>query len=211
MSPATTAVRSPTAGPRARRPSERIDVDGSRLTLRPVLPTDAPALDAFVRGLSDRSAYHRFHGPRYGLSGAELAFLVNVDHWERETLVVTEPARGEVIAFGQYVGLDHPDDHGAAADMALAVADAWQGRGLGRALGRRLLAAAADAGFTVVIASILADNRPALALADRFRPGAVHPQGPTVEVQLDLDALARPSTRPRNRHACSLGPEAGTP
>ena len=120
MSPAITSVESPVAAPRAHPRRERIDVDGSRLTLRPVLPTDAPALDAFVRGLSDRSAYHRFHGPRYRLSGAELAYLVNVDHRERETLVITEPARGEVIAFGQYVGLDHPDDPGAAADMALA-------------------------------------------------------------------------------------------
>lgn len=200
MSPATTAVRSPVAAAHARRRRERIDVDGSRLTLRPVLPTDAPALDAFVRGLSDRSAYHRFHGPRYRLSGAELAYLVKVDHRERETLVVTEPARGEVIAFGQYVGLDHPDDPDAAADMALAVTDAWQGRGLGRTLARRLLAAAADAGFTVVTASILADNRPALALADRFGPHAVHPKGPTVEVQFDFDAPARPSTTRRNRH-----------
>lgn len=171
------------------------------VTLRPVVPTDAPEIETFVRGLSDRSAHHRFHGPRRGLSARELARIVDVDHRLRETLVATDPGGRHVLALGQYVAVDDADtDPGPVAEVALVVADAWQGRGLGRLLAQRLLAAARDADFAAVTATVLADNRPALALADRLQPRKV-PHGSTVEVRVDLDEGAFARTSPPAPHA----------
>jgi len=56
--------------------------------------------------------------------------------------------------------------------MAIVVEDAWQGRGLGRALMAELVEQARRRGVAVFIARILGDNARALRFVTRFFPGA---------------------------------------
>ncbi|MGH3442321.1 MAG: GNAT family N-acetyltransferase [Nitriliruptorales bacterium] len=142
--------------------------DGSRAVVRPVLPADAAAIADLVRGLSDRSAYLRFHSPIHALSAAQLAGVLDVDHRERETLVAVVPGRRgrlrgdgppRLVGFGQYVATGPTE-----VEVALLVADEWQGRRLGRGLAEALVAAAASEGYATFRASILAENRAALGL-----------------------------------------------
>ncbi|WP_155375401.1 GNAT family N-acetyltransferase [Catellatospora vulcania] len=59
----------------------------------------------------------------------------------------------------------------AVAEAALLVADAWQRRGIGAVLARRLAVLAAVAGYTHVQAHVLAGNQPALRTIRRLVGG----------------------------------------
>ena len=54
------------------------------------------------------------------------------------------------------------------AEFALVVADAWQGKGLGRALLERLCRTARDAGYRALYGHIMSANRGMLDLAHRL-------------------------------------------
>jgi GNAT superfamily N-acetyltransferase len=58
---------------------------------------------------------------------------------------------------------------GDSAEVAFAVADAWQGRGVGTILVERLREDARAAGITRFVAEVLPGNAPGLALAARLK------------------------------------------
>lgn len=162
-----------------------IRLGGRTFELRPVVPTDVDGIDGFVRGLSPRSRFHRFHAPVRRLTASQLAGLVDVDHHERETVVVREPA-GRVVAVGQFAGVGD-----GIAELALAVADDHHRSGLGTHVVAWLADAAREEGFRAFTATVLAENRAATGLFGRW-PGSVSVErhGSNVEVLLSLDPLA---------------------
>jgi GNAT superfamily N-acetyltransferase len=170
--------------------------DGARLRVRPIVPADRePLADAFDR-LSDRSRRQRFLAPKPRLSARELDYLTDVDHVTHEALVVIDETTGDIVGVGRYAT---GGAGGAAADMALAVVDAWQRRGIGHALAVRLVERARANGITRLTGTALADNLLVRALLDRlgFRVRSV--SAGVVEVELDLPP-ARPSRPPRPRY-----------
>jgi acetyltransferase len=52
---------------------------GECVTLRPIRPRDAGILQAYVRGLSPDSRYHRFFGALNELPPAELGRVIHLD------------------------------------------------------------------------------------------------------------------------------------
>ena len=73
------------------------------------------------------------------------------------------------------------------AEIAITIADSWQGRGLGSALLRRLVQRAREENITRFTADIMADNRAMLALIRKLGPTEVmHQDGPIVTVGVDL-------------------------
>ena len=130
--------------------------------IRPVLPADALEIARLVSELSERSRYHRFHAPVPRLTQPQLATIVDVDHHRAETLVLTQGSgrKERIVGFGQYL----PWNDGEA-ELALLVRDDLQGRGLGRVLATRLIAAAAESGYRTAVATVLAENQRMLALA----------------------------------------------
>src|SRR6476659_5743003 len=116
---------------RARReamPGQLTLADGARLRVRPIVPADRePLADAFDR-LSERSRRQRFLAPKPRLSSRELDYLTDVDHVTHEALVAIDETTGEIVGVGRYAT---GGGCGAVADMALAVVDAWQRRGIG--------------------------------------------------------------------------------
>jgi GNAT superfamily N-acetyltransferase len=170
--------------------------DGARLRVRPIVPADRePLADAFDR-LSDRSRRQRFLAPKPRLSARELDYLTDVDHVTHEALVAIDETTGDIVGVGRYAT---GGAGGAAADMALAVVDAWQRRGIGHALAARLVERARANGITRLTGTALADNLLVRALLDRlgFRVRSV--SAGVVEVELDLPP-ARPSRPPRPRY-----------
>ena len=170
--------------------------DGARLRVRPIVPADRePLADAFDR-LSDRSRRQRFLAPKPRLSARELDYLTDVDHVTHEALVAIDETTGDIVGVGRYAT---GGAGGAAADMALAVVDAWQRRGIGHALAVRLVERARANGITRLTGTALADNLLVRALLDRlgFRVRSV--SAGIVEVELDVPP-ARPSRPPRPRY-----------
>jgi RimJ/RimL family protein N-acetyltransferase len=130
--------------------------DGSTLRLRPPRREDADALLDLFRSLSRRSLYLRFHGfPNLGPRLVEP--LLEPDWDERGVLLGALELDGaeRVVAVANYVRLRDPK----VAESAFAVADEFQGRGIGTRLLEQLAARAAEQGIERFVAQVLADNR----------------------------------------------------
>jgi RimJ/RimL family protein N-acetyltransferase len=159
------------------------------LAVRPIEATDRAALAAAFARLSPESRTRRFLGPKPKLSARELTDLTDVDHVTHDALVALD-GEGQIIAVARY-GAEAATSC-EAAEVAVAVVDSWQGRGIGSALAARIVAHAQDNGFTRLTASTFWENQPARALLARlgFRP--VGGDGGVVDYRLEL-----PATRPR--------------
>ncbi|MFI5285389.1 MAG: GNAT family N-acetyltransferase [Candidatus Dormibacteria bacterium] len=127
--------------------------DGGTVHIRPIRPDDASAHRAFFARQSEQSVYFRFFGPRSELSDREVTHFTTVDYRDRMAFVAF--LREEMIAVGRYDRLAHGDE----AEVAFAVADEHQGRGLATLLLEYLAAYAATQGITRFSADTLIDNR----------------------------------------------------
>ena len=131
--------------------------DGSRVLVRPVRRTDAPLIAAGFARLSEQSRRLRFLGKKEGLSAAELRYYTDVDHHDHEALGALNPGDGRGVGIARYV---RDADDPLAAEIALTIADDWQGRGLGRELLARLSGRAREEGICRFIALVSCDNVP---------------------------------------------------
>ena len=133
---------------------DAIDVilrDGSTLRLRAPAAEDAEALLEFFSGLSEHSRYLRFHGfPALGPKLVEP--LIEPDWQERGALLGS--LDGQTVAVANWVRLRDP----RAAEIAFAVGDEFQQRGIGTRLLEQLAARAAETGIEEFVAEVLYEN-----------------------------------------------------
>jgi len=130
--------------------------DGTDLVLRPIRPGDKPLLDRGMRRLSPESARLRFLAAKNHLTLAELRYLTEidyVDHYAIIAVMADDPA--EIVGVGRWVR-DPARPH--SAELAIVVADDYQGKGVGTALGEALLEAARARGITEFTAMTLPGN-----------------------------------------------------
>lgn len=143
---------------RRREPEGAVELelrDGSWVSIRPIRPDDAAALERGFERLSADSRYKRFLTPVERLTEGQLRYLTEVDHHTHEALIAFDLAHpGEAVGVGRFVR-DAGDDR---AEAAVTVADDWQGRGLGTALTRMLAGRAAAEGIRCFTALLLAEN-----------------------------------------------------
>ncbi|MDN5858134.1 MAG: GNAT family N-acetyltransferase [Pseudonocardia sp.] len=144
-----------------------------RVVLRRLTPDDGAAVDAVFAGLSSRSRYLRFHTPVPRLSGAMRAALLDVDGHDRVALVaeVRRPGRWARDPVG--IGRLYRTGSAGEAELAVAVVDAWQGRGIGRSLLTELGGLARDLGHDRLFGLVLPENGAVVGLLLRVFPGAV--------------------------------------
>jgi acyl-CoA hydrolase/GNAT superfamily N-acetyltransferase len=129
--------------------------DGVKIAVRPVRLSDEEALQDLFYSLSNESARQRFMAHKSAYPHVEMQRLVDSDYVETLGLVAIDPAAGEVIAMARYD--TDPATH--FGDVAFAVRDAWQRRGIGGCLMRHLLQAARANGLRGFSADVLAGNR----------------------------------------------------
>jgi RimJ/RimL family protein N-acetyltransferase len=196
--------------------------DGTRVILRPIAPDDKPLLAAGFERLGAESRYRRFFASKSQLSDAELDYLVNVDHHDHEAIVAVDPTNGEVIGVARYI---RSSADAGLAEVAVTVADEWQGRGLGRALVGRLAYLARRAGIRRFGAVVQSDNLASLGLAvgaggqeERVGPGEVElvielppHRGIGTRVARALRAAAAGSLVPAQTMAGRVGEAIGVP
>jgi RimJ/RimL family protein N-acetyltransferase len=156
-------------------------IDETTLTVRPIAITDADRLARLFDRLSPTSVHFRFFSPISRPPRAALLRLADVDHGRREALVALDG--DEIVAVARYDG--RPDTH--QAEIAITVEDAWQHRGLGLRLARRLAVLACRRGYDTFLATVLPDNRAALGLVRKLVPDAsVRWAGGEYEAELPL-------------------------
>jgi acetyl coenzyme A synthetase (ADP forming)-like protein len=125
--------------------------DGSTLRLRPPAAEDAAALVEFFSALSDQSRYLRFHG--FPALVPKLVETVLDPDWDERGALLGS-LDGRIVALANWVKLRDPH----AAEVAFAVGDDFQRRGIGTRLLERLAARAAEAGIEEFVAEVLHEN-----------------------------------------------------
>src|SRR3954468_13980358 len=172
--------------------------DGSTARVRPVVPADAPALRAFLAGLSDNSRWLRFFSLGVDLDRAAQRAAAG-DRPEGYGLIVTTGAEERVVAHAVFE-LERPD----RAEVAFAVADEMQGRGLATVLIAHLAQVASARGVTTFTAIVLPENRRMISV---FResgfPVAVRASSDGIELEFptELGEDARRKFEDRDRIA----------
>jgi len=136
---------------------------GGRMRIRPVRTTDGPLLEDAYERMSEESRYLRFFSARSKLGPRLIETLTNIDHENHFAWGVFDPEHESALgdASGLAVGSARliRDDDPTSAEAALAVVDAYQGRGIGRFLIELLAATAADVGAKTLRFEILRQNR----------------------------------------------------
>jgi acetyl coenzyme A synthetase (ADP forming)-like protein len=163
--------------------------DGGSIHIRAIRPEDRPLLLEHFRSLSEQSIYYRFFGIKRSLSDAELARLTELDFDQHVGIVATlrEDGQERFIGVARYVRGGDPQ----RAEVAFAVLDEHQGRGIGTVLLEHLSHIARSAGIAEFEADVLGDNNRMLEVFARSgfkvrrsaRSGVIHVTFPTEETE----------------------------
>jgi len=139
---------------------------GIEILLRPIKISDEPLLKDFVYSLSDQSIYRRFFSPRTDMPHEFLQKLVIIDYTEKMAILATlrHEEKEEIVGVGRY-GIEEGTH---TANVAFAVRDDYQNKGVGRELLSNLTYLAKRRGFLGFTAEVLADNKPMLHLFREF-------------------------------------------
>jgi len=137
--------------------SDELLRDGSSIHVRAIRPDDKQRLREHSEGLSARSVYFRFLGPKKGLTDADLAAFTDLDFVNRVALVATLEER--IIGVGRYAISETAGDAPRSAEIAFSVVDDYQHHGIGTLLLEHLLRIAREQGIRQFEAEVLSDNK----------------------------------------------------
>jgi GNAT superfamily N-acetyltransferase len=134
--------------------------------LRPVRISDEPLLKDFFYSLSDRSLYRRFLTPIVEMSHERLQDFVVIDYTKEMIIlaVVEESGRETVAGLGEY----YLEEDGLRANVAFAVRDEYQNRGIGTELLRYLVQIARKQGLVGLTAEVLKENEPMMRVFEKM-------------------------------------------
>ena len=138
------------------RTSEHLMVADESVTIRPIHPADSVMEGKFVRKLSVETKHYRFLGGVKELSPAELKRLCDVDGRHTMAFVATVLKNGRETEIGVSRYAECTND--GVGEMAVTIADAWQRKGLGELLVKRLIAYAKTHGVKQLYSVELVDN-----------------------------------------------------
>ncbi len=139
-------------------PSEfELDValsDGGGARVRPIRHDDGPLLVDFFETLGTESRYFRFFRIKETLEPREVDFFTHVDYSDRMAMIAV--LEGKMIGLASY---DRESGEPDTAEVAFAVADAHQGRGIATLLLQLLTTHARSVGIRQFRAFVLPENR----------------------------------------------------
>ena len=111
-----------------------------------------------MKCLSTESLWHRFAAPLHELSDEQLEYLTDLDGHDRVAWCAVTVEDGEYrgIGLSRYIRLPDKNDY---AEFAVTVIDAFQGRGIGRALLEKLIESARENGIRRLRGYVLPGNK----------------------------------------------------
>ncbi len=183
--------------------------DGGSIHLRALRPDDKPRLaDLFAR-MSPESAYFRFFRSKRKLTELELETFTTLDFVRDAAIVGTLRDDGEeqIVGVGRYSAIGEPGAPLQRAEIAFAVDDKHQGRGIGTLLLERLAPIARKNGIREFEAEVLGENNRMISMfatsgflvKKSFEGGVFHVSFPTAETGGQEEA-----SHQRERHAAAM-------
>jgi acyl-CoA synthetase (NDP forming)/GNAT superfamily N-acetyltransferase len=180
--------------------------DGGTVHVRPIRPSDADGFRAFHASLSPESVYYRFFSPKPRLTDVEVERFTTVDMVDRVALVAL--LGDEIVADARYDRWPGKDE----AEVAFAVADEHQGRGLSTILLEHLATIARQHGIAQFTAEVMADNRAMLSVFAKagwpvhreFDSGVIDVVFDIVPTPAYLDTVERREQRAESRSMARL-------
>lgn len=161
--------------------------DGGTILIRAIRPDDRARLLHHFQSLSPESVYFRFFGLKRGLTEADLDIYTKIDFARHVGLAATigEGADERFIGVGRYIA-EHTGD--SSAEVAFAVLDEHQGRGIGTVLLEHLAHVGRAHGVREFRADVLQQNARMLDvfLNSGFRVRENQQQG-TIHVAFEID------------------------
>ena len=186
--------------------------DGTPAIVLPLRHSDREQLVAGFEELTAETRRQRFLTPTSHLSDAMLAHLVDdvdfVHHVAYVLAVASDEAPGtyDPVAIGRMVRYeDEPD----AADVAVTVKEAWQGRGIASAL-LQVLAEQRPEGVVRLVTEVASGNSASLAMLRRLGPTTVEANGYGV-YDVEVRLFAAGAVADEDAPASTELPDVGIP
>jgi GNAT superfamily N-acetyltransferase len=128
--------------------------------LRPIKITDETLFRDFIHGLSDTSLYLRFFSRRFDMPHERIQDMVIVDYSKEMAIcaVIAQDKKEMIVGVGRY----YIDESSHSAEIAFAVRDAYQRKGIGSGLLAYLTYLAKRQGLLGFTAEVLSGNEPML-------------------------------------------------
>jgi RimJ/RimL family protein N-acetyltransferase len=162
--------------------------DGTDVLLRPVKHTDDEQMKELFYSFSEHTLYLRFHRVLKEMPHRKRQMFVNIDYFQEMAIVavVDVDGREEFVGSSRYM----MDEGTKSAEVAFAVRDDWQGRGLGHLLFTSLARIAMDRNIHSFTADVLAENQAMLRV---FRGGGfamkTDREEGVIHVEIDLATM----------------------
>jgi len=147
------------------KPNEHVLQDGTKVTVRPIRPTDGEMLRAGFDRLSPESRYRRFFSGMSELNDRTLRYLTHVDGHNHVAIVAVIDSLDlkleDGLGVARFIRLEEDPE---VAEAAVTVVDAAQRKGLGRILLATLVDRARELGVKRFRAEVLRENEPMMKL-----------------------------------------------
>ncbi len=129
---------------------------GEQVFVRPIRPDDEPMMREMFYDFSEQTKYLRYHAALKSMPHSKLQVFCTVDYSSEMALIglCGKPGEEQVVGVGRYM----MDAEGQSAEVAFAVADAWQRKGLGTYFFNRLVEIGRENGIQIFHAYVLVEN-----------------------------------------------------
>lgn len=160
----------------------KVTKTGLEILLRPIKISDEPIYKDFFYSLSDDSLYRRFISVRRDMPHERRQPMVIIDYTKEMAIlaVVQEQKKEKVLGIGRY----YIDEATHTAEVAFAVRDDYQDRGIGAELVSYIIYLTKKQGLLGLTAEVLAENKPMLHL---FQEAGFNIEDRAVEGQYRLE------------------------
>jgi acyl-CoA hydrolase/GNAT superfamily N-acetyltransferase len=152
---------------------------GQKVFVRPIRPDDEPLMREMFYRFSEQTKYLRYHAAVKAMPHDKLQVFCNIDYETEMALIglYGPPGAEEVVGVARYM----TDAEHTSAEVAFAVQDSWQRKGLGTYFFERLLRIARERGIHTFHAFVLVENSGMLKI--------FHRSGLVVETQTEGDVV----------------------
>lgn len=160
-----------------------VEVGGEIVVIREACEADKGALVRFYESLSVETIYTRF----FSIIRYFQPYVDKLLSRTRNVVVVAEASDGRIIGVAEAVADD------GDAESGIAVLEAYQGRGVGKALAAALLRLAGERGIRRLYGYVMAGNAAAYRLATRFGARVARHYGDMILMEIQVPAQAEPA------------------